>query len=188
MLEDKREFDVVLWGATGFTGQLVAEYLAVKFRGEKQSFRWAIAGRNLTKLEALRDSLRKINSQADSVPILVGNSVDGESLRAIARRTKVVCSTVGPYMQYGSLLVEACISGGADYCDLTGEVPFIRNMIDAHDERAKQAGRKIVHCCGFDSIPSDLGCFILQEQAISRYGRPCPSVMLYVTKMKGGAS
>jgi short subunit dehydrogenase-like uncharacterized protein len=128
------------------------------------------------------------NKDAASLPVLLGDSFKLESLVEIARQTKVVCTTVGPYLDYGSDLVEACIKGGADYCDLTGETPFIRNMIDQFHEAATDEGRRIVHCCGFDSIPSDLGCMMVQNEARSRYGAPCTQVMLYVKKTRGGVS
>lgn len=147
-----RDLDIVLWGATGYTGRLVADRLAA----EPAGLRWAIAGRDRAKLEQVRSEL----GRAD-LPILVGDASDAASLDAIAQRTKVVCSTVGPYAKYGSELVGACARAGTSYCDLTGEPHWIRRMIDAHHDEAKASGARIVHCCGFDSIPSDLGTWML---------------------------
>lgn len=182
-----KHFDIILWGATGFTGKLVAEYLATNF-GVGKELRWAIAGRNSKKLESVRQELTQITHRAASLPLLVGDSHDLDSLKAIAREAKVICSTVGPYFEYGVLLVQACIEEGADYCDLTGETPFIRRIIDSYEDQAIAAKRKIVHCCGFDSIPSDMGCWMIQEHAINHVGVPCEDVAFYAGKTKGGLS
>lgn len=155
-----RELDVVLWGATGYTGRLVADYLATAPSAE--GLRWAIAGRDKAKLERVRNELGR------AVPILVGDANDPASLDAIARRTTVVCTTVGPYAKHGSELVAACVRAGTHSCDLTGEVPWIRRMIDAHDEGARASGARIVHCCGFDSIPSDLGVWMMHGEMRAR--------------------
>ena len=155
-----RELDVVLWGATGYTGQLVADYLATAPSAE--GLRWAIAGRDKAKLERVRNELGR------AVPILIGDANDPASLDAIARRTTVVCTTVGPYAKHGSELVAACVRAGTHSCDLTGEVPWIRRMIDAHDDAARASGARIVHCCGFDSIPSDLGVWMMHGEMRAR--------------------
>ena len=115
------------------------------------------------------------------LPILIGDSHDRDSLDALCAQTKVVCTCVGPYQQYGSALVAACAESGTHYCDLTGEAHWIRRMIDAHHAAAVGSGARVVHCAGFDSIPSDLGVFLLQEHAIAQHGRPCEEVVLYVT-------
>jgi short subunit dehydrogenase-like uncharacterized protein len=175
-----RPLDVIVWGATGFTGQLVAEYLAAH---APKDLRWAIGGRSREKLEAVR-----ANVKMDELELVVGDARDPKSLAEIVTRTRVMLTTVGPYELHGKELVAACAEHGTDYCDLTGETPFVREMIDAHHERAKQTGARIVHCCGFDSIPSDLGTLTLQESAISKLGEPCTRVAFYVMKMKGGAS
>ncbi|MDF1666854.1 MAG: saccharopine dehydrogenase NADP-binding domain-containing protein [Planctomycetota bacterium] len=177
----KRRFDIVLWGASGFTGRLVAQYL---FDHGPKDLRWALAGRNKSKLETIRTGL---GASADSIPILLGDSGDRESLIEMARETTVVCSTVGPYMKYGSDLVAACVETKTHYCDLTGETPWIRQMIDTHHEAAKQNGTRIVHCCGFDSIPSDMGVFMLGEEALRR-GQTLNEIKAYVGEMKGGVS
>lgn len=177
-----REFDLILWGASGFTGRLVAEHL-LRRAAAGLPLRWAVAGRNAGKLAALLDELG-----ASRVPIVLGESHDPRALAELARRTRAVCSTVGPYALYGSELVAACADQGTHYCDLTGEVHWMRRMIDAHEARARETGARLVHACGFDSIPSDLGCFFLQREAQARYGQPCGSVKLFVTRMKGAFS
>jgi len=184
-----RRYDLVLWGATGFTGALVAEYLArwAKAHGEV-GLRWALAGRNRAKLEAVRAELAGIDPATGELPLITGDSHDRPSLDALAGEASVVCTTVGPYAQHGADLVAACVAQGTDYCDLTGENHFIRRMIDAHQQEAERSGARIVHCCGFDSIPSDLGTLMLQEAARERHGRPCDRVTLYVDRMKGGFS
>ena len=156
-----REFDLILFGATGFTGRLVAEYIAARRPGK-----WAIAGRN-------RDKLAQLGT---GVPIVIADALDPASVAEVARRTKAVCTTVWPYAKYGSALVAACAEAGTHYCDLTGEVHWMRKMIDAHHERAKQTGARIVHTCGFDSIPSDLGTWATQQEFIAQYGKPAATV------------
>ncbi|MBE2219957.1 MAG: saccharopine dehydrogenase NADP-binding domain-containing protein [Anaerolineae bacterium] len=173
-------FDIVLWGATGFTGQLVAEYLA---QNVGDSVRWAIAGRNQEKLEKLRESLAIPN-----LPILIGDSHDQQSMDAIVAQTRVVCSTVGPYTLYGTPLVAACAAQGVDYCDLTGETLWMRQIIDTYQAQAEQSGARIVHCCGYDSIPSDLGTLVLQEHAQAVYGRSCHEVQYISWAASGGFS
>jgi short subunit dehydrogenase-like uncharacterized protein len=181
-----REFDIVLYGATGFAGRLVAEYLAD--HPSQGEFKWAIAGRNRAKLEGIRDELTRINSDIAELPILIGDSLDRASLDAIAKKTRVVCTTGGPYAKYGSELVAACIANQTDYCDLTGEVQWVRRMIDAHHDQAREAGARIVHCCGFDSIPSDLGTLMVQDFARREFDAPCEQVKFFVAAMKGDFS
>ena len=178
-----RDFDLVLWGATGFTGTLTAEYLAE--HAQISDLDWAIAGRNRDKLEQLRTSLGE--DHAD-LPILVGDALDRASLDDIATRTKVVCSTCGPYAKLGSDLVAACVQTGTDYCDLTGEVHWVREMIDAHHQTARDNNARIVHCCGFDSVPSDLGTLLVQNEAIDRFGAPCEQVLCFIWHLRGGIS
>jgi len=177
-MTNTREFDVVLFGATGYTGQLVADHLAAHGGGA----RLALAGRNRERLQHVSSEIRS------SLPLLVGDSQDPAFVTQLAQRAKVVCTTVGPYSLYGERLVAACVDQGTSYCDLTGEVNFVRHMIDRYEERARQTGARIVHSCGFDSIPSDLGTFYLQEQARARWGAPCDDVRARVTKMRGGSS
>jgi short subunit dehydrogenase-like uncharacterized protein len=176
-----RRFDVVLWGATGFTGELVAEYLARTY-GVGRSVRWALAGRSREKLEKVRNALEAIDPRARELPLLLGDSADRASLDFIARETRVVTSTVGPYALYGKELVAACTEAGTDYCDLTGEFPFVREMIDLHHERARETGARIVHSCGFDSIPSDLGTLTLQSYMRDTHGGRCVEVKCFAGK------
>ena len=180
-------YDIIIWGATGFTGKLVAEYITERY-GANGRVRWAIAGRNLQKLEQVRANLAKIDAAAADLPLLLADSLDKESLHNLVKQTEVICSTVGPYISYGTPLVEVCAEQGKAYCDLTGEVPWVRTTIDAYHERAQQTGARIVHCCGFDSIPSDLGCFLVQTEMQARYGEPASEVTFLLGKSKGGAS
>src|SRR3990172_10908391 len=172
-LMTQREFDLVVFGATGFTGRLVAEHIAAKAPA-----RWAIAGRNRDKLAAL----------GITAPIVVADAMDPAACAEIARRAKVVCTTVGPYSLYGSALVAACAEAGTHYCDLTGEVHWMRAMIDAHHERARATGARIVQTCGFDSIPTHLGTWATQGEFISRFGRPATSVTALFGEQSGGFS
>ncbi|MCA9960712.1 MAG: saccharopine dehydrogenase NADP-binding domain-containing protein [Anaerolineales bacterium] len=182
------KFDIVIWGATGFTGRLVAEYLTRQYGVDGQTVRWTIAGRNPKKLDSIRLALAHINPAAANLPLLVADSQDRASLDNLVQQTKVVCSTVGPYALYGTPLVAACAEQGVDYCDLTGEVPWIRQNIDSFHEQAVQTGARIVHCCGFDSIPSDLGTLMMQEYARDKYGRFCPEIKFVLAGMRGGFS
>lgn len=176
----ERKYDVVLFGATGFTGKLVAEYLA----RSASPLRWAIAGRNREKLEAVRAGLG--GPAAAAPPVLVADSADRPALDAIAREARVVCSTVGPFALHGRELVAACVEAGTDYCDSTGEPQFVRAMIDLHHARARQTGARIVPCCGFDSEPSDLGTLLVQHHAREAHGDACAEVRHYV-RIRGGA-
>ena len=177
-----KNHDLIIWGATGFTGRLVAEYLLKQY-GTGKELKWAMAGRNEGKLKSIRNLLGD-----ESIPILTADSLDMDSLNALVQQTKVICTTVGPYAKYGSPLVEACVNNGVDYCDLTGEVQWIRRMIDQHHENAKAKGVKIVHCCGFDSIPSDMGVYFLQKKAKEKHGEYCEKIKLRVKAAKGGPS
>ncbi len=156
-----RQYDLVLFGATGFTGVLTAEYLA---RSAPAGTRWALAGRNRQKLEQTRRRLAEINSACAELPLLSADVTDPGSLREIAVATKVVITTVGPYIRYGEPLVAACATAGTDYVDLTGEPEFVDRMWLNHHDRAEQSGARIVHSCGFDSIPYDLGALFTVEQ------------------------
>lgn len=178
------KFDVVVYGATGFTGTLVAEYLLREY-GVGADLSWAIAGRNAARLEDVR---RGLGDAARELDIVVADSLDRDALAALAASTRVVLSTVGPYALYGTPLVEACVEAGTSYCDLAGEVQWIRRMVDAQHERARESGARIVHCCGFDSIPMDMGAHFLQASAHARYGAYCDSIALYVKATKGTAS
>ncbi|MFO0563026.1 MAG: saccharopine dehydrogenase NADP-binding domain-containing protein [Polyangiales bacterium] len=177
---NEREFDVIVFGATGFTGRLVAEYFA-EIAGE-QRLRWAIAGRDRAKLERVREAL------GAEVSVLVGDAMDEAAMRAMARRTRVVLSTVGPFARYGSALVGACVAEATDYCDTTGEVQWVRAMIDAHHERAKASGARIVHCCGYDSVPSDLGTLALFDHVEKTRGVKLARIDHYAGEVRGGVS
>ena len=147
--------------------------------------RWALGGRSAAKLAAVRSGL---GEGAADIPIVIADSHDADSLDALVARTGLVCSLVGPYALYGSELLAACARSGTDYCDLAAEPHWIRRMIDAHQGEAEQTGARIVHACGMDSIPSDLGVFFLQRAAIERYGRACSEIKMRVYDMRGGFS
>ncbi len=179
-----RPYDIVVVGASGFTGQLVVEYLAQRYP-VGVPIRWAVAGRNREKLERVVAE----KCPAGQLPaILIADSHDSEALGQVARDTRVVLTTVGPYAKYGSELVAACVESGTHYCDLAGEAQWIRQMIDRHQAAAVQSGARIVHSCGFDSIPSDIGVFFLQREARAAFGEPCEEIVLLVKAIKGGAS
>lgn len=177
------EHDVVVWGATGFVGRLVAEYLAKK----QPNVRWALAARSRAKLESLRAEIARDFPAIEKIPLLEANADDPASLDALASKTRVVATTVGPYGLYGKNLLAACVRHGTHYCDLTGEVPFVRWAIDEHHAAAKASGARIVPTCGFDSIPSDLGVFFLAEEA-KRRGKKLADVRGFVRDSKGGMS
>jgi len=172
-----KEFDIVVHGATGFTGRLVIEYLLKQSSG----LRWAMGGRSASKLAAVRD---EVGAPADT-PLLVIDSEDPASLQALMARTRLVLTTVGPYQLYGSGLVKACAEAGVDYVDLCGEPAWMRQMIDAHHAAAQASGARIVFSCGFDSIPFDLGVLMLQGEMQQRFGTPASRVRGRVRKMKG---
>jgi short subunit dehydrogenase-like uncharacterized protein len=172
-------FDIVVYGATGFTGQLVAEYLAAHYRGDKQ-LKWAMAGRSLDKLKSVRDAIG-----AADTPLIVADAGDGASLKAMIDQTRSVLTTVGPYQLYGSELVAACAASGTDYLDLCGEPVWMRQMIDAHEAAAKASGARIVFSCGFDSIPFELGVFFVEEAAKKAWGVAASRVKTRVRVLKG---
>jgi short subunit dehydrogenase-like uncharacterized protein len=180
---EQKMADIVLWGATSFVGQLLVEYLWPRY-GATDEIRMAIGGRSRSRLEAVH---RRVNAD-DRLGLLVGDASDETFLETMARNARVVVSTVGPYARYGSPLVAACASAGTDYCDLTGEPQWIRRMIDAHQETAAASGARIIHTCGFDSIPSDLGVLFLQEEAQKRFGQALSQVKLRVAAIRGGLS
>ncbi|MCW2783092.1 MAG: Saccharopine dehydrogenase [Marmoricola sp.] len=154
-------FDIVVFGATGFTGELTAAYLA---EHAPAGCSWALAGRNQDKLEAVRTRLAQIDPALADLPLLHADSNDPESLKTVAESTKVVITTVGPYLLYGEPLVRACAEAGTDYVDLTGEPEFVDRMYVEHHAKAVETGARIVHACGFDSIPHDLGAYFTVQQ------------------------
>jgi short subunit dehydrogenase-like uncharacterized protein len=174
------KFDIVVYGATGFTGQLVAEYLATHYRDDKP-LRWAMAGRSLDKLKSVRDA---IGAPADT-PLIVADSSDVAALKAMIGQTRLVISTVGPYQLYGNELLAACAETGVDYVDLCGEPIWMRQMIDAYHAAAQKSGARIVFSCGFDSLPFELGAFFCQETARKVLGAPVARVKGRVRDMKG---
>ncbi|WFU84865.1 saccharopine dehydrogenase NADP-binding domain-containing protein [Bradyrhizobium sp. CIAT3101] len=177
------KFDIVVYGATGFTGQLVAEYLAAHYKNDKQ-LKWAMAGRSLDKLKSVRDA---IGASADT-PLIVADASDAASLKAMAERTMSVITTVGPYQLYGEELLAACVATGTDYFDLCGEPIWMRQMIDKYDAAAKESGARIVFSCGFDSVPFELGAFFVQEEARRVFGAPAARVKGRVRDMRGTLS
>ena len=173
-----RPYDIIIWGASGFTGRLALDYLYAQHGID--NVKWAVAGRNENKL-------RQVLAGRD-VPILLADANDPESLSQLVKNTRVMLTTVGPYARYGSLLVAACAEYGTHYCDITGEAPWMREMIDLHQETARASGAKIVHSCGFDSIPSDIGVYYLQQQMLARHGTPAAHIKLRTSRMRGGIS
>ena len=174
-----REFDIIIYGASGFTGRLVAEYLQAEYAGT--GLKWAMAGRNVEKLQSVAGEM-KIDGD---VAILSANSDDPASLAAMAARTKAIITTVGPYQLYGEPLLKACVEAGTDYVDLCGEPAWMKDMIDRYDDAAKKSGARIVLSCGFDSIPFDLGVYHLQKHAIENHDGACSRVRCRVRGMKG---
>jgi len=174
-----RPFDIVVYGATGYTGRLVAEYLAHHYKGAGP--KWAMAGRSADKLAEVRDL---IGAPADT-PLVVANSDNPASMKALAESTRVVVTTVGPYQLYGEPLLAACVAAGTDYADLCGEPAWMRQMADKYHEAAKASGARIAFSSGFDSIPFDLGVFMLQREAKARFGAPAPRVKGRVRAMQG---
>ncbi len=172
-----REFAIIVYGATGYTGRLVAEYLAKRPGAPK----WAMAGRSLAKLEEVRD---EIGAPAYT-PLVVADAADPASLDAMAKRANVILTTVGPYQLYGNELVAACVANGTDYTDLCGEPVWMREVIDTHDAGAKTSGARICFSAGFDSIPFDLSVLMLQQDCIKRFGAPAPRVKGRVRAMQG---
>ena len=179
-MKSNRELDIVVYGATGFTGRLVAEYLNNQY-GVNGEVVWAMAGRSLSKLEQVRDEMEISND----VPLVVADSSDIDSINAMVERTAVVCTTAGPYQLYGNELVAACAAAGTDYVDLCGEPGWMHKMIGAHSAAAEASGARIVFSCGFDSVPFDLGVLFLQQTAEQKLGSTVPRVRGRVRAMKG---
>lgn len=177
-------YDLIIVGATGFVGGIVCRYLLSHWETAAAK-NWAIAGRSQAKLDRLVQSL---GPQAAHLPTFVVDIKDEAAVTTLCSQTKVVVSTVGPYALYGETLVRVCAITGTDYCDLTGEVQWVQQMIQKYEAIAKQSGARIVHCCGFDSIPSDLGVYYLQQQSQRRWGEPCIRVKMGVKACQGGIS
>jgi len=177
----KTEFDIILWGGSGFIGKLVAEHIYQHY-GVDAGLRWAIGGRNRQELEA---TLASLGAGSEELPILIGDAHDRQFLGSLVRQTKVVLSTVGPYALYGKELVEACAANGTDYCDLAGEIPFVQEMINLHADQAQASGARILSCCGVDSLPSDLGVWTLNAIAQRQFGCGLAHVTTEVKSFKG---
>ncbi len=176
----EREFDVIVFGASGYTGKLVAEYMGKEY-GNDESIRWAIAGRNKDKLSSVKKDLN-LNER---VSIIEVDSTNKDSLDSMTSSAKCILTTVGPYQLYGSSLVQSCSVNGTDYVDLTGEPGWMYEMINAHQDTAKKSGARIVFSCGFDSIPFDLGVYFVQQAAQEKYGKPAKHVRGRVKAMNG---
>jgi len=184
MQDTPPKFDIVIFGATSFVGQILTHYMLNQFAVEGE-LKWAIAGRSQNKLKELKQSL---GIAGENLDILVADAADEDSLRLLCGSTRVVISTVGPYALYGEPLVKTCVALGTDYCDLTGEVQWIAKMLEQYEGQAKISGARIVNSCGFDSLPSDLGVYFLQQHAKQKFGETCSSIKMRVKKMKGAAS
>ena len=182
-MKSSSKFDIIVYGATGFTGQLVVEYLATQYRDDDE-LKWAMAGRSLEKLASVRDA---IGAPAHT-PLIVADASDPASLKAMIDQTRLVISTVGPYQLYGNELVAVCAGSGTDYIDLCGEPVWMRQMIDKHEAAAKASGARIVFSCGFDSVPFELGAFYVQEEAKRVFGAPAARVKGRVRDMRGTLS
>src|SRR4051794_38752353 len=182
-MKSANKFDIVVYGASGFTGQLVAEYLVSRYAGDSD-LKWAMAGRSLDKLAAVRDA---IGAPADT-PLIAADAGDPASLQAMIDQTQSVLTTVGPYQLYGSELVAACAASGTDYLDLCGEPLWMRQMIDAHETTAKSSGARIVFSCGFDSIPFELGVLFCEATAKKMFAAPVSRVKTRIRDIKGGPS
>jgi len=176
----EREFDVIVFGASGYTGKLVAEYMGKEY-GNDESIRWAIAGRNKDKLSSVKKDLN-LNER---VSIIEVDSTNKDSLDSMTSSAKCILTTVGPYQLYGSSLVQSCSENGTDYVDLTGEPGWMYEMINAHQDTAKKSGARIVFSCGFDSIPFDLGVYFVQQAAQEKFGKPAKHVRGRVKAMNG---
>ncbi len=176
-----RNFDIIIWGATSFTGKLVCEYIFSKYR--KNEIKWAMAGREEKKLQKIRSEVADT-----SIPILLADSFDENSLSILVKQTKVICSTVGPFSVYGTLLVDLCVRHKTNYCDITGEAHWIRKLIDKFHNKAKSNKIKIVNSCGFDSIPSDMGVFYIQNELMRKHGEYAEDIKMRVSGIRGGIS
>ena len=176
----EREFDVVIFGASGYTGKLVAEYMHKEYEGN-DSIKWAIAGRNKEKLSSVKDDLG-LNK---NISIIEVDSTNEDSLDSMTSSSKCILTTVGPYQLYGSNLVKSCANNGTDYVDLTGEPGWMYEMINAHKKTAENSGARIVFSCGFDSIPFDLGVYFVQQEALKKYGKAAQHVRGRVKAMNG---
>lgn len=180
-MSNTKELDIIIYGATGYTGRLVCEYMWQQYGHDVSSVNWAMAGRSLDKLEQVRDAL----GISSGVPLIVADASSTSSMDSLAQRAHVVATTVGPYQLYGSDLVRACAESGTDYVDLCGEPAWMHEMINAYGETARASGARIVFSCGFDSIPFDLGVLFLQQTAQEKIGGPVSRIKGRVRSMQG---
>jgi short subunit dehydrogenase-like uncharacterized protein len=176
------QYDIVIFGATSFVGEILTGYMMKQY-GTDGEVTWAMAGRSESKLNDIKD---KHNAQA--IPHIIADAANEAQLKDMVAQTRVIISTVGPYALFGEPLVKVCAETGTDYCDLTGEVQWYKRMADKYEDTAKASGARIVHCSGFDSIPSDMGVYFLQQQAQKKFGKSCQTVSNRVMKIRGGAS
>ncbi|DBA05069.1 TPA: hypothetical protein N0F65_000757, partial [Lagenidium giganteum] len=196
MVASTKQFDIVIYGATGFTGELVARYFLSQSETDltdASAIKWAIAGRNKAKLEKVKEELKhKLPSVSsvviDQIPVVVADSGNEDAVVAMVRSTRCVLSLVGPYAIYGSLLVKACAENGVHYCDLTGEVVWIEQMIEKYQAVAQQTGARLIHCCGFESVPSELSTMLAAETVIAKTSKAPSEVSMYFTEIQGEAS
>jgi len=178
-----KKFDIIVFGATSFVGKILSHYLANEHH--EPDLQWAMAARSQSKLDALQNEL---GADAQSIPLIQADSSNEADMQKLCEQASLIISTVGPYALYGELLVKQCAETGTDYCDLTGEAQWIRRMLNKYEATAQASGARIVNCCGFDSIPSDLGVKFLQDQAMQRFGVHCHKIKMRVKTMKGAAS
>lgn len=174
----QRQYDIIIWGATGFTGKIVTEYMVERYRDSNLT--WALGGRSAEKLNAVVDDR--------DIETIVADAKDPEAMSNLAQQARVILTTVGPYARYGSELVAACAEHGTHYCDLTGEVHWMRDMIEQHQATAEQSGARIVFTCGFDSIPSDIGVYFMQQEMQKAHGVPANHIKYRTRAFKGGFS
>ena len=184
MAKKRTAHDIIIFGATSFVGKILCRYLLAEY-GVGGSVKWAIAGRSEGKLGELKSAL---GADAEDLQALIADAASDSDMNTLCGQTAVIVSTVGPYALYGEPLVKACAESGTHYCDLTGEPQWIRQMIHRYETVARTSGARIVHSCGFDSIPSDLGVYFLQEQVRERFGEPCDRIRMRVKRMKGAMS
>ncbi len=177
-----KKYDIIIFGATSFVGKILLRYMAATY-GCGGELAWAIAGRSRTKLETVRAQAAAKN--AAQLDIILADANDAEALGKMCQQTRVVVSTVGPFALYGENLLRACVDSGTDYCDITGEVHWVLTMISRYQQRAAETGARIINCCGFDSIPSDLGVYFTHIQAEKHFGRACDEINMRVSKLKG---
>ncbi|MEW5297113.1 MAG: hypothetical protein WDW36_000341 [Sanguina aurantia] len=180
-----RPIQLVVWGATGFTGRLVCEHLARDYQGK---VKWAIAGRNAARLEEVKQELIRINPSCKDTPVLIGDIKDEASIGRILQQAQVVVSTAGPFAAYGDVIVDQALAQGTHYCDITGEIPWVRDSAAKRHEAAKAKGVKLVHCCGYDSTPTDLGVLMMVEYARQKYSAGLDTVYNLVGDCNGSIS